>query len=116
MLACHRRHGSNVGGEEHRLGRLLRRDRKLREIEDYLQMLREFDQNKVLQTETGKEALEKKLSSLRGRYDALQSGRLGQVLGNAGRHWRETRLKTLVCDLIIVLRSIERGKKDETQR
>lgn len=103
VLACHRRHDNNAGGEEHRLGRLLRRERKLREVEDYIRMLQELGQEKILQSEAGKEALERKLFSLQGRYEALQSGRLSQVLRNAIKHWRETRIKTLVCDLLIVL-------------
>lgn len=104
ILAFHRRHDSNAGGEEHRLGRLLRKERKLREIKDYLQILEAFSQKDVLRTDEGKGALQRKLSSMQGRYEALQSGRLSRVLKNAGRHWRETRVKTLVCDLIIVWR------------
>lgn len=104
VLACHRRHDSNAAGEEHRLGRLLQRERKLKEIRDYLQFLQAFAREDVLQTEAGKAALQRKTVSMQGRYEALESGRLSQVLGNAGRHWRETRLKTLLCDLVIVLR------------
>lgn len=104
VLACHRRHGENTGGEEHRLRRLLQKERKLKEIEDYLRILEHFAREEILRTDTGKSALERKLSSMQGRYEALQSGHLGRVLGNAGKHWRETRLKTLVCDLVIVLK------------
>lgn len=104
VLACHRRHDNNAGGEEHRLGRLLQKERKLKEIQDYIQILQAFSREAVLQTETGNAALQTKLSSMQGRYEALQSGRLGQVLKNAGRHWRETRIKTLLCDLVIVLK------------
>lgn len=105
ILACHRRHDSNAGGEEHRLGRLLQKERKLKEIRDYLQLLQAFSQGAMLQTEAGNAALRTKLSSMQGRYEALRSGRLSQVLRNAGRHWRETRVKTLLCDVFIVLKS-----------
>lgn len=108
ILACHRRHDSNAGGEEHRLNRLLQRERKLKEIGDYLQILQAFAREDVLRTETGKAALQRKTASMQGRYEALGSGRLGQVLGNAGRHWRETRFKTLVCDVFIVLKRGDR--------
>ena len=108
ILACHRRHGSNAGGEEHRLNRLLQRERKLKEIGDYLQILQAFAQEDVLRTETGKAALQRKTASMQGRYEALGSGRLTQVLRNAGRHWRETRFKTLVCDVFIVLKRRDR--------
>lgn len=104
ILACQRRHDNNTGGEEHRLGRLLQRERKLKEIQDYLRILQAFIQEDVLQTENGNMTLQRKLASMQGRYEALDSGRLGRVLGNAGRHWRETRIKTLLCDVFIVLR------------
>lgn len=108
ILACHRRHDSNAGGEEHRLNRLLQRERKLKEVRDYLQILQAFAGEDVLQTEAGKAALRRKTASMQGRYEALRSGRLGQVLRNAGRHWRETRFKTLVCDVLIVLKRGDR--------
>lgn len=103
VLASHRRHEGNAGGEEHRLRQLLQKERKLKEIENYLQILGNFSKWETMQTDAGKAALGRKLSSMQGRYEALQSGRLGQVLGNAIKHWRETRIKTLVCDLLIVL-------------
>ena len=34
-LAYHRRHDNNAGGEEHRFGKLLKKQRKVKEIEDY---------------------------------------------------------------------------------
>lgn len=104
ILAYHRRHDHNAGGEEYRLNRLLQRERKLKEVRDYLQLLQTLAREDVLQTESGKEALQSKTVSMQGRYEALKSGRLGRVLGNARRHWRETRVITLLCDLIITLR------------
>lgn len=104
ILAWHRRHDNNAGGEEHRVNRLLQKERKLKEIQDYLQMLQVLDKQKVLQTEHGISALRSKLDSMQGRYEALQSGRLQRVLGNARKHWSETRVKTLLCDVIIVLK------------
>ena len=104
VLACHRRHDGNAGGEEHRLGRLLQRERKLREILDYLEILQVFHREDVLRTGNGKAALGRKTASMQGRYEALKSGSLRQVLGNAGRHRRETRIKTLLCDVLIVLK------------
>lgn len=101
-LAFHRRHGNNAGGEEHRASRLLQKDRKLKEIEVYLNILKGFEQEKVLQTEKGAEALRQKLLSMQGRYDALQSGKLAKVLANAVRHRKDVRAATVVCDLLIV--------------
>lgn len=104
ILAYHRRHDNNAGGEEHRLSRLLQKERKLQEIQNYLQILQAFEKESVLQTDQGKAALHRKLSSMQGRYEALQSGKLSLVLGNARRHWGETRMKTLLCDMVIVLK------------
>lgn len=104
ILAYHRRHDNNTGGEEHRLSRLLQKERKLQEIRDYLQILQSFEEEEALQTEHGKAALNKKTSSMQGRYEALQSGKLRLVLRNAWRHRAETRIKTLLCDVVIVLK------------
>lgn len=104
VLACHRRHDNNTAEEEHRLTRLLQRERKLKEVRDYLQLLQTLVREDVLQTESGKAALRRKTASMQGRYEALESGHLSLVLENARRYWRETRAKTLLCDMIIVLK------------
>lgn len=106
ILAFHRRHDSNVGNEEYHLKRLLQKDRKLKEIEDYLYILHAFEREDILQTDEGRASLQKKIHAMQGRYDALISGRLGRVLGNAARHWRETRIKTLLCDVYITLKQL----------
>lgn len=102
QLACHRRHENNSGGEEHRIHRLLHKERKQKEIEDYLAILRCFEEEQVLRTKEGRKALDDKLASMRGRYEALQSGSIGKVLGNAIRNRRNVRAATLICDLLIV--------------
>ena len=102
VLAYHRRHDSNAGGEEHRIRRLLNKSRKLTEIKNYLQILEAFQQEKVLQTEAGRAALDEKYCTMKDRYEALNSGKVSQVLRNAGRHRGNVRLATLLCDLVIV--------------
>ena len=101
-LAHHRRHDSNTAAEEHRLGKLLQRERKLWEIEKYLRMLGEFEERRVLRTEAGKRILREKTRAMEGRYEALQSGRIWQVLRAAARDWRQVRAVAVVCDLMIV--------------
>ena len=103
-LAYHRRHESNAAAEEHRMGRLLQKERKLWEIEKYLGMLRAFQGGEVLRTEKGKRTLEEKLSTMEGRYGALKSGKMRAVLRHAFRDRRNVRLATVVCDLVIVWR------------
>ena len=101
-LAHHRRHDSNTAAEEHRVGKLLQRERKLWEIEKYLRMLGEFEERRVLRTEVGKRILREKTQAMEGRYEALQSGRIWQVLRAAARDWRQVRAVAVVCDLVIV--------------
>lgn len=101
-LAYHRRHENNAGGEEHRLGRLLNKPRKIAEIETYLRMLERVKKGQVLQTREGRQKLEEKYSSMKDRYKALQSGNIRKVLANAVAHKKDVRLATVICDLMIV--------------
>lgn len=101
-LAYHRRHDSNAGGEEHRLSVLLDKKRKVREIEAYLKILEAFVERQIMTTENGRKALEDKLLSMKGRYLALQSGKISKVLANAWKNRKQVRLATVVCDVVIV--------------
>ena len=101
-LARHRRHEDNTAAEEHRVGKLLQKKRKLWEIEKYLRMLGEFEERRVLRTEAGKRILREKTQAMEGRYEALQSGRIWRVLRAAARDWRQVRGVAVVCDLVIV--------------
>ena len=101
--AWHRRHDSNTGKEEHRLSRLINRDRKLREIEEYNAILDCFEEQRIMQTDHGNQALQEKHSVMRDRYEALKSGKASRVLRNARKNRRFTRAATFICDLLIVL-------------
>lgn len=103
-LAYHRRHDNNAGGEEHRITRLLNRERKLKEIEKYLEMLEAFRTENLLKTANGKKALGSKLESMQARLNALKSGSVGKVIKNARRHREEVRLSTVICDVMIAKR------------
>ncbi|MBQ2802453.1 MAG: glycosyltransferase [Lachnospiraceae bacterium] len=101
-LAYHRRHDSNVGGEEHRIQRLLNKARKLHEIEKYLKILTDFEQENVLKTQEGKTALYKKTQSMQQRLNALQSGKISRVIDNARKNRENVRFATMLCDILIV--------------
>ncbi len=101
-LAYHRRHENNAGGEEHRIGRLLKKERKQREIEEYSHILDWFAAGNIMQTTEGKEALFRKREAMKARYDALMSGKFYNVIRNAWKYRKEVRPATLVCDLFIV--------------
>lgn len=101
-LAFHRRHEENTGGEEHRIRKLLDKKRKLEEIGKYQDILEAFRNEDMLGTEEARAALAEKRRAMSGRYEALISGKMGRVLGNAWKNRRETRLATLACDMLIV--------------
>lgn len=100
-LAWHRRHQNNTAAEEHRISKLLNKERKLWEIEKYLQMLEQFEKCEVLQTEEGRRTLQEKLKTMRSRYAALKSGKIMQVLKSAVANRRNVRIATVVCDVLI---------------
>lgn len=100
-LAWHRRHDHNTGGEEHHLRRLLNRERKLKEIADYNGILDAFLKQEVMETAKGREALSSKYRTMRERYEALLSGSLLKVAGNAWKNRRSVRAATAICDLLI---------------
>lgn len=100
-LAYHRRHNNNTGGEEHRISRLLNKKRKLKEIEDYLEILNKFETEKAMQTTHGKQALQRKTDVMHDRYAALQTGKITKVVKNAWKNRKNTRLATAVCDILI---------------
>lgn len=101
-LAYHRRHDHNTGGEEHHIRKLLNKDRKLKEIQDYLQILQQFLKEEVLTTETAKLLLNRKTTVMQQRDAALQSGRISAVIKNAWKNRKYVRLATAVCDVMIV--------------
>lgn len=102
-LAYHRRHDSNAGGEEHRLGRLLNRERKLGEIETYNRLLDAFREEGILSSREAGKALEDKRIVMGERYEALLSRRITRVLANAWRRRGMVRPATVICDVILCL-------------
>lgn len=101
VLAYHRRHESNAGGEEHRIKRLLNKRRKLKEISDYLAILEAFRKECILQTDAGEKAWADKYAAMRGRYEALVAGKITGVIRNARESRGNVRLATVLCDLAI---------------
>lgn len=101
-LAYHRRHTNNAGGEEHRIGKLLHKGRKQREIQKYLDYLNAFLEGQILQTEIGKTALLQKKQVMEERFEALNSGKIVRVIRWAWKNRRDVRLATAVCDILIV--------------
>lgn len=103
-LASHRRHDNNVGNEEHRVNKLLQKERKLGEIEAYTGMIHELQEKEILSTDNGRIALQKKITSMVARGEALKSGSLIRVLETAWKNRKLVRCQTLICDIMIVLK------------
>lgn len=101
-LAYHRRHENNAGGEEHRIGKLLNKGRKQKEIQNYLNYLNAFLEEQILQTEAGNTALHRKTRVMKERFNALNSGKISNVLRWAWKNRRDVRAATTVCDILIV--------------
>lgn len=107
-LAWHRRHSHNIGDEEHRISKLLNRERKLKEVQKYNCILEKFEKYKLMETESGKHALAVKYKVMTDRYQALLSGRISKVAINAIKNYHDTRIATVICDLAI---TVKKGKK-----
>ncbi|MDR0949713.1 MAG: glycosyltransferase, partial [Lachnospiraceae bacterium] len=100
-LASHRRHGENVGKEEHRVSKLLRIDRKLWEINQYNTMLDAIHRLNLIKNHECNLILEKKRIVMADRYRAIKSGKITQILQNYRRHRTYIRQATFFCDLVI---------------
>lgn len=105
-LAGHRLHGGNVAKEEHKTSKLLKKGRKLEEIDEYLRFLHAFKREEVLSTDKGRRALERKLEIMSARRDALISGKLHKVITNRMKYGSEIRMATFICDVLIVKQKV----------
>jgi hypothetical protein len=103
-LAYHRRHNQNAAKEEHRIGKLLNRERKIWEIQKYNAMLDAMIKGNVLQTQIGRQELRHKLEAMEARLLALQNGKISKLIGDLWKYRRVIRMEAFVCDMIIVLR------------
>lgn len=107
-LAWHRRHENNTGKEEHRLGRLISRERKLQEIEAYLHILSSFKEQKILLTPRGNQALLQKEIVMKERYNALYQAKGWMILKSAWRNRKDIRIVSVACDLMAAFRYHEK--------
>lgn len=105
-LAAHRLHGHNEAKEEYRLSILLKKGRKLDEINNYLQLLDAFETEEMFCTAYGRMTLAKKKEEMCDRKKALESGRVLRVLINGIRYIGKIRFKTFICDLLIVKQNL----------
>lgn len=114
-LAWHRRHGNNAGKEEHRIVKLLNRERKLQEIRDYIRILDAFADTEALKTKIGKGTLNAKRQVMGQRYEGILSRSAMCILRNVWKNRKWVRLTTVLCDVMIAI-AWGRGKKGNISR
>jgi len=102
-LVCHRRHEQNTCQEEHRIGKLMRYERKLQEIQVYMEYMRGFLDERVRITAPTKEAVQRKLERLQVRYDNLHERKISKILVDYIKNHSDIRLTTVLCDMGIVI-------------
>lgn len=101
VLQYHRRHQDNLAKEEHRIRKLLNKERKVDEIERYLKMLRDVEDSACLSEEAHIAIVEKKKAIMQERLENLLQGKRLAMLNQYRKHRDEVRPATLVCDLLI---------------
>ncbi len=102
VLAYHRMHENNTGGEEHRVSKLVNKERKLAEIDKYIKMLESIEKENVLYEDSLIKVTQKKHAMI-GRLEALKAGKVSYVLKNAVKNKRYTRKQAVISDLLICI-------------
>lgn len=97
----HRRHESNTAREEHRLHKLLNKERKVEEIREYLAMLQKVVQSGCVRNGENALRVEKKREIMQTRLRNLESGKRSAVWKQYWGNREEIRVETVICDLII---------------
>lgn len=101
--ADHRRHTNNAGGEEHRLWKVLNRERKLWEVDNYNDMLSRLISGKLPLSGRAKDCIRLRLHKSRDRRTALEERsfvRLKQAYTGQGAHL--LRRASLLCDIWLI--------------
>jgi glycosyltransferase involved in cell wall biosynthesis len=103
-LAYHRRHLNNAAKEEHRISKLLNRERKLWEIQHYNNMLDAMIDGNVLQTLSGRLKINQKREAMKVRLEVIQNGKLSELFCSLWKYRQVIRLEAFICDMIIILK------------
>ncbi len=104
ILAWHRRHDNNAAGEEHRISKLLDKERKIADIEKYAGYLEVVLHQDIIEDTQNQAILEKKYLQMQTRAELLRQGKCLPVLKNYLKNREEVRLFTFLCDFLICLK------------
>lgn len=100
--ACHRRHNNNTAKEEHRVGKLLNRQRKLSDIATLIQTWSGLLSANLPLNPDQLETISYRLDLLKKREAAIQNRRLWQILKLYRQNRTYLRTKSLICDLCLI--------------
>jgi len=103
VLAYHRRHETNTCEEEHRIGKTMRSQRKLGQIDTSMQYLHDLLRTEVGISEENRPILEEKLEILKSRKKHLQERKIMPMIKDYFKYKGKVRLMSLLCDVGIVL-------------
>ena len=98
----HRRHANNVSVEEFSISKMLKKERKLREIRQYIAMLQEILRCDCLRKMENINKLETKKIIMEERLSNLQKKSRGRMLKQYFKYFGDIRLATVICDWIIM--------------
>lgn len=97
----HRRHEGNVALEENRIAKLLKKSRKLMEIDRYLEQLNQIINSECISLDEKLQKLKKKQTIMNERKKNLQNGDRKAILKQYLHNRRLVRPATVICDLLI---------------
>ncbi len=106
-LALHRIHDNNTGKEEYKLFKILNKQRKIEEINEYLRILDAFKNEKIFNCDNSVEELEAKKAIMQSRKKVLESGKISSVIKNWMKNRKSIRTKTFLCDLWIIKQKLK---------
>ena len=104
VLAWHRRHENNAAGEEHRIQKLLDKERKLADIRKYQSYLEAVLQSADENDNPELDAIRRKYEQMKRREELLTDGKAIPVIKNYRENRRDIRFFSFLCDWLICLR------------
>lgn len=104
VLAWHRRHENNAAGEEHRIQKLLDKERKLADIRKYQSYMEAVLQSADEKDNPELDAICKKYEQMKRREELLTDGKAIPVIKNYWKNRKDIRFFTFLCDWLICLK------------
>ena len=104
VLAWHRRHENNAAGEEHRIGKLLDKERKLADIRKYRSYMEAVLHSFQSEESQQPDAIRIKYEQMARREKLLAEGKVFPVIKNYWKKRKEIRFFSFLCDCLICMK------------